>query len=115
MAAAKARPRARKAARARSKSAKRRAWKKVKVILGMITVVLGLGTAILDALPMSPSPTVVVVIYPPSQQGSGTRETHPNRTSGPGGHQADDRNRACAGKSSPWPRPRQRAAGEAAG
>jgi hypothetical protein len=89
------------------------AWTKAGIILPVVAAALTLRTAAFQALSTSPPPPVVVVIHESAVPASGAGETHPDGTSGPGGHQADDRNRACAGKSSPWPRPRQRAAAEA--
>jgi hypothetical protein len=89
------------------------AWTKAAIILPVLTAALPLGTAAFKALSTSPPPPVVVVINEPAVPGSDAWETRPDGTSGPGRHQADDRNRACAGKSSSRPRLRQRAADEA--
>src|SRR5882757_6452923 len=67
-------------------------WTKRAAVLNVVAAALSLGTATLHALPASPSPTPVVVIYAPFQPGGGTGETHQNGTSGRGDHPADDRN-----------------------
>ena len=59
---AQTRPRARKTVHARRDSGPATVWAKAAVILSTIAAALNLGSAMIHALPTSPSPKVVVVI-----------------------------------------------------